>query len=221
MALAIFDLDNTLLGGDSDYSWGQFLCRKGLVDAEEYTRTNQKFYHDYENGVLDIQAFLEFALKSLSENNLATLDALHREFMQDVIEPMILPEGEALLQEHRERGDYLMIITATNTFVTRPIAERLGVDHLIGTDPEFIDGRYTGRVAGIPSFQEGKVQRLQQWMQDNDASLEGSYFYSDSQNDIPLLDLVEHPYAVDPSPQLQSYAEERGWPVISLRSQAA
>jgi len=217
VALAIFDLDNTLLGGDSDYSWGQFLCRKGMVDAEEYTRTNTKFYEDYEQGNLDIQAFLEFALKSLKDNNLTKLNELHAEFMQEVIEPMILPKGLELLQKHREQGDYLMIITATNSFVTGPIAERLGVSHLIGTDPEMIDGQYTGRVAGTPAFQEGKVIRLNEWLAENDHNLEGSYFYSDSQNDIPLLDIVDYPFAVDAAPELEQYAKDKGWPIMSLR----
>ncbi len=217
MALAIFDLDNTLLNGDSDYSWGQFLCRKGVVDAEEYTRINQQFYADYERGELDIQAFLEFALRALRDNDNATLQGLHREFMQEVIEPMILPKGLALLQQHRKQGDYLLIITATNSFVTAPIGQRLGVDHLIGTEPEKIDGQYTGKVAGTPSFQEGKVTRLREWMAETGHTLAGSYFYSDSQNDIPLLELVSHPYAVDASPELQDHARTRGWPCISLR----
>lgn len=217
MALAIFDLDNTLLGGDSDYSWGQFLCRKGIVDAEEYTRINTKFYEDYERGDLDIQAFLEFALKSLKDNDLDKLKTLHDEFMQEVIEPMILPKGLELLRKHRDQGDYLMIITATNSFVTDPIAKRLGVDHLIGTDPEMIDGLYTGKVAGTPAFQGGKVIRLNEWLADNDYSLEGSYFYSDSQNDTPLLDIVDFPFAVDAAPDLEQYAKDKGWPIMSLR----
>ena len=217
MALAIFDLDNTLLGGDSDYSWGQFLCRKGIVDAQEYTRINTKFYEDYERGDLDIQAFLEFALKSLKDNDLATMQELHKEFMQEVIEPMVLPKGLELLQKHREQGDYLLIITATNTFITQPIGERLGVGHLIGTVPEMIDGQYTGKVSGTPAFQGGKVILLNKWLQENNYSLEGSYFYSDSQNDIPLLDKVEFPFAVDADPELEKYAKDKGWPVISLR----
>ncbi|MGM0564093.1 MAG: HAD family hydrolase [Pseudomonadota bacterium] len=217
MALAIFDLDNTLLHGDSDYSWGQFLCRQGVVDAEEYTRVNQGFYHDYERGDLDIGAFLEFALKPLADNEPDQLERWHAEFMRDVVEPMVLPRGEALLEEHRQRGDTLMIITATNHFVTAPIARRLGVEHLIATDPEYCDGRYTGRVSGTPSFQAGKVDRLQDWLAEHGEGLAGSYFYSDSQNDIPLLERVDHPYAVDPSPQLREHAERQGWPVISLR----
>jgi HAD superfamily hydrolase (TIGR01490 family) len=217
VALAIFDLDNTLLGGDSDYSWGQFLCRKGIVDAAEYTRINTKFYEDYERGDLEISAFLEFALQSLKDNDLATLNKLHDEFMQEVIEPMILPKGLALLEKHREQGDYLMIITATNSFVTSPIGDRLNVEYLIGTDPEMINGQYTGKVAGTPAFQDGKVIRLNAWLNENGSSLEGSYFYSDSQNDIPLLDLVDYPFAVDPSPELAQYAKDRGWPVMSLR----
>lgn len=217
MALAIFDLDHTLLNGDSDYSWGQFLCRKGIVDADEYTRINKKFYEDYERGDLDIQAFLEFALKSLKDNDLDTLNQLHAEFMQEVIEPMVLPKGLELLKKHRDQGDYLLIITATNTFITAPIGERLKVDHLIGTDPEFKDGAYTGKVAGTPAFQDGKVVRLKAWLEETGHTMEGSYFYSDSQNDIPLLELVDHPFAVDAAPELVEHAEKKGWPVISLR----
>ena len=217
MALAIFDLDNTLLGGDSDYSWGQFLCAKGIVDAEEYTRINTQFYEDYENGNLDIQAFLEFALKSLKDNDLSSMQKLHKEFMQEIIEPMILPKGLELLNKHRQQGDYLLIITATNTFITQPIGERLKVDHLIGTVPEMVNKQYTGKVSGTPAFQGGKVILLNDWLKENNYSLEGSYFYSDSQNDIPLLNQVEFPFAVDADPELEKYAKDKGWPVISLR----
>ncbi|EDY86203.1 HAD-superfamily subfamily IB hydrolase, TIGR01490 [gamma proteobacterium HTCC5015] len=217
MALAIFDLDNTLLHGDSDYSWGQFLCRKGVVDAEAHTRANQAYYEDYERGELDIEAFLQFALKPLADNTLADLNAWRDEFMREVIEPMVLPKGESLLQRHRDQGDTLMIITATNHFVTELIARRLGVDHLIATRPECVDGRFTGKVSGVPSFQGGKVERLQEWLQQHGASLEESYFYSDSQNDIPLLEKVDHPVAVDPSPALRQHAEAKGWTVMSLR----
>lgn len=217
MALAIFDLDNTLLGGDSDYSWGQFLCRKGVVDAEAHTRANQAYYEDYERGELDIAAFLAFALKPLADNEPVDLQAWRDEFMRDVIEPMVLSKGEALLKNHSDRGDTLMIITATNQFVTELIARRLGVEHLIATVPESVDGRFTGKVSGVPSFQGGKVQRLEAWLAAAGENLAGSSFYSDSQNDIPLLEQVEHPVAVDPSPALRQHAEAKGWPIISLR----
>lgn len=217
MALAIFDLDNTLLDGDSDYLWGVFLAEKGVVDGAFYERENERFYRDYKEGRLDIFAFLRFSLRPLADQSVERLRDLHRQFMRDKIEPIILPAGEALIARHRQAGDTLMIITATNAFVTAPIAERLGVEHLIATEPERVDGRYTGNVAGIPSFQDGKVQRLEDWLATHGENLAGSSFYSDSHNDIALLQVVERPVAVDPDPQLDAYARDRGWPVISLR----
>lgn len=218
MALAIFDLDNTLLNGDSDYLWGVFLAEQGVVDGTAYERENERFYRKYTEGRLDIFEFLRFSLRPLAEQPPQRLQALHRQFMQDKIEPIILPAGEALIARHRAAGDTLMIITATNAFVTRPIAERLGVEHLIATEPERIDGRYTGNVDGIPSFQEGKVKRLQAWLAAEGGDLAGSSFYSDSHNDIPLLQVVERPVAVDPDTDLEAYARNHGWPVISLRA---
>ncbi|RRJ83087.1 HAD family hydrolase [Aestuariirhabdus litorea] len=217
MALAIFDLDNTLLGGDSDHSWGEFLVNKGVVDATEYKQANDRFYQHYLNGTLDIHEFLSFALRPLTQHSLEELAALHQEFMQRCIEPMMLPKAQALLQQHREAGDFLLIITATNRFVTEPIARRLGVDDLLATDPELLDGRYTGDISGTPCFQEGKVERLEQWLADKAYSLEGSYFYSDSCNDLPLLERVDNPVAVDADARLSAIAIERGWPLISLR----
>ncbi len=217
MSLAIFDLDNTLIAGDSDHSWGQFLVEKGLVDAEHYKRANDQFYVDYQNASLDINAYLTFSLKPLTEHSLEALAQLHSEFMANHIQPLLLPKAQALLQEHKARGDYLLIITATNGFVTRPIAELLGVDDIITTDPELADGRYTGRYIGTPSFQDGKVIRLQEWLKEHNFALDSAYFYSDSINDLPLLEQVGNPIAVDADPRLATIAQERGWQHISLR----
>ena len=217
MSLAIFDLDNTLLNGDSDHAWGEFLCEKGIVDADEYSRANDYFYEQYKNGGLDIFEFLSFALKPLAEIEPEELNKLHQQFMQEKIEPIILPKAEELLAKHKEQGDFLLIITATNHFVTGPIAKRLGVDEIIATDPEQIDGRYTGKVAGTPCFQDGKVTRLNNWLEKQGHSLEESYFYSDSHNDLPLLERVTYPVAVNPDDILEEHANNSLWPVLDLR----
>ncbi len=216
--LAIFDLDNTLLNGDSDHAWGEFLCRKGVVDAEEYRKANDYFYEQYKSGSMNIFEFLEFALRPLAANSNETLAQWHAEFMQDVIEPMMLPKAAELLRKHREAGEHLMIITATNRFVTGPIAEQLGVDTIIATDPEMVNGKYTGKVAGTPCFQAGKVERLNTWLAENGATLAGSSFYSDSINDLPLLEKVDHPVAVNPDEKLTTVATQRGWPILDLRA---
>ncbi len=220
MALAIFDLDNTLLAGDSDYLWGQFLGEIGVVDRASYEQQNARFYEDYKEGRLDIMAFLAFSLKPLSQHPRSTLDAWHNRFMREKIEPLITPAAERLIERHRSAGDTLMIITATNAFVTAPIAERLGIPHLIATEPEQAGDRYTGAVAGVPSFREGKVTRLEAWLGAHDVSLQEAWFYSDSHNDLPLLERVTHPVAVDPDRQLADYARAEGWPIISLRGDA-
>ena len=217
MTLAIFDLDNTLLADDSDYLWGLFLADQGIVDRDYYLRENERFYQEYKDGRLDIYEFLGFSLKPLSENPLDRLYALRERFLSEKIEPLLLPASGALLQKHREDGDTLMIITATNSFVTSPIAERMGVDYLIATEPEMVDGRYTGRVAGEPAYREGKVKRLNAWLRIHRRDLKGSSFYTDSHNDVPLLELVDNPVAVDPDSLLADYAQARNWPVISLR----
>ncbi|MES2822378.1 MAG: HAD family hydrolase [Pseudomonadota bacterium] len=217
MSLAIFDLDNTLLAGDSDHSWGEFLVQKKLVDGEEYRLANDRFYQDYKAGTLDIYAFLQFSLAVLTRHSPEELTALHLEFMQTHIQPMLLPKAKALLDKHRTRGDYLLIITATNSFVTGPIARLLNVDDILATDPEIIDGRYTGKSIGTPCFQGGKVIRLHEWLKTNNQKLDNAYFYSDSINDLPLLDLVTHPVAVDPDERLEKIAKEKGWQVMSLR----
>ncbi|MDR5903153.1 MULTISPECIES: HAD family hydrolase [Halomonas] len=217
MSLAIFDLDNTLLSIDSDHAWGEFLLEQGAVDPVAYREANDRFLADYEAGNLDMQAFLEVALRPLAENSPEQLAAWHQQFMVSKIEPNILPKGEELLARHRSRGDTLLIITATNRFITGPIAERLGVDDLIAVEPEIIDGHYTGRVSGTPSYREGKVKRLDEWLSDKDLTLDEAWFYSDSHNDLPLLEVVEYPVAVDPDDTLREAAEARGWRIMSLR----
>ncbi len=217
MALAIFDLDNTLLNGDSDYLWGQFLVEQGIVDGPSYERENQRFYDEYKAGTLDIFEFLHFGLRPLAEHDMATLNAWHRQFMAEKIAPIMLPQAKELLQKHRSQGDFLLIITATNRFVTAPIAEAFGVDEMLATDPEIRDGRYTGEVEGTPCFQQGKVTRLNQWLAQNGRNLADSWFYSDSHNDLPLLELVDHPVAVDADETLSDHAKQRGWQQISLR----
>jgi HAD superfamily hydrolase (TIGR01490 family) len=217
MALAIFDLDNTLIAGDSDYLWGQHLVGLGVVDGPRYEAANERFYEDYRRGRLDIDAFLRFALRPLSEHPPATLQRWRAEFLAERIDPILLPAARELVDRHRAAGDTLVIITATNAFVTAPIAERFGIEHLIATEPEQAGGRFTGRVAGVPAFREGKVIRLEQWLAARGESLDGSAFYSDSINDLPLLERVERPAAVDPDERLARVAAERGWPVMTLR----
>lgn len=217
MRLALFDLDNTLLAGDSDHSWGEFLCQRGLVDAVAYQARNDAFYADYCAGKLDVVAYQNFSQAILGRTEMAQLAQWHAEFMREVIEPIILAKGEALLAQHREAGDKLVIITATNRFVTAPIAARLGVDTLLATECGMQDGRYTGQITGVPCYQGGKVVRLGEWLQETGYSLDDSYFYSDSRNDLPLLEQVAHPVAVDPDDTLRAIAGERGWPVLSLR----
>jgi HAD superfamily hydrolase (TIGR01490 family) len=221
MALAIFDLDNTLIAGDSDHRWGQFVCANGLANPDEHAARNDQFYRDYQTGDLDINAYLEFALSPIAGMTIAEVEVLQERFLTQCIEELLLSKALALLDTHRHRGDTLLIITATNSVVTAPIAKRLGVEHLIGSDAEIRDGRYTGRPTGIPSFQQGKVERLERWQAQRTASCGDVYnetfFYSDSHNDIPLLDVVDHPVVVDPDERLARYAEQRGWRIISLR----
>ncbi|NWN82865.1 MAG: HAD family hydrolase [Halomonas sp.] len=217
MSLAIFDLDNTLLSIDSDHAWGEFLLEQGAVDPVAYREANDRFMADYEAGTLDMQAFLEVALKPLAEHAPEQLAAWHQQFMASKIEPHILPRGEELLARHRARGDTLLIITATNRFITGPIAERLGVDDLIAVEPEVIEGRYTGRVSGTPSYREGKITRLEEWLADKEQTLDDAWFYSDSHNDLPLLEIIDYPVAVDPDPTLREAAKSRGWRIMSLR----
>ncbi len=217
MALALFDLDNTLLGGDSDYLWGRFLVEQGLVDGERYERENQRYYAQYHAGTLDIREFLRFALQPLASHDIATLHAWRAQYLKDKIAPLVLPAALALVEKHRAQGDTLLIITATNRFVTEPIAALFGIEQLLATEAEIIDGRYTGEVSGVPCYREGKVRRLAMWLAEQSMAMGESWFYSDSHNDLPLLECVTHPVAVDPDDTLRQAAAAKGWPVISLR----
>ncbi|QSP96074.1 HAD family hydrolase [Marinobacter salinisoli] len=217
MTLAIFDLDNTLLAGDSDHAWGEFLVEEGIVDAEDYRKANDRFYQEYLNGELDILRYLSFALQPLAKHDMSELLIWRERFMEKKVRPMMQRKAAELLDTHRTLGHTLMIITATNRFVTEPIAHELGIEHLIATDPELKDGQYTGKVAGVPSFQDGKVTRLNGWLKDTGHSLDGAWFFSDSHNDVPLLEAVANPVAVDPDPTLESLARQRNWKVLSLR----
>ncbi len=217
MTLAIFDLDNTLIAGDSDNLWGQFVCEQGIADAEEYGRQNDQFYEDYKTGELDIDAYLRFALSTLVGQPPETLAQWHSQFMAQMIDPIMLPRAVGLVEGHRAKGHELVVVTATNRFITEPIATRLGIRNLLACEGEIVDGRYTGNPSGVPTFREGKVTRLQEWLAGRDATLEGAWFYSDSHNDLPLLELVDNPVAVDPDDQLRAIAETRGWKIISLR----
>lgn len=218
MSLAIFDLDHTLLSGDSDHAWGEFLVRQQIVDPSHYQRQNDHFFAQYQQGTLDIHEYLAFALEPLTRFSVQELDLLHRQFMREYIQPMRQYKADALLRQHRERGDFLLIITATNRFITAPIARALGVDDLLATDPELQGNRYTGRVKGVPCYREGKVERLRQWLEDTEQTLEDSYFYSDSINDLPLLEAVTHPFVVDGDERLLAEAQRRQWPTLSLRN---
>jgi HAD superfamily hydrolase (TIGR01490 family) len=220
MRLALFDLDNTLLAGDSDYEWGQFLVDRGILERETYEAQNRAYYEQYAAGTLDIHEYLGFALRPLAAHTAAELERWHTDFMASRILPMVSLPARALVSRHRERGDLCAIITATNSFVTTPIAREFGVPHLIATEPERRDGRFTGRVAGTPCFREGKVRRLDEWLGAQGRRL-GDFaetsFYSDSHNDLPLLERVSRPVAVDPDEALAREAARRGWERISLR----
>jgi HAD superfamily hydrolase (TIGR01490 family) len=221
MTLAIFDLDNTLIAGDSDHLWGEFLVEQKLVDGAQFKASNDQFYQDYKDGRLDIHAYLRFALQPLSEHALANLLDWRTQFLAEKIAPLMLPAAAKLLQQHRDQGHTLMIITATNDFVTGPIAEQLGVDHLLASKAEIIDGRYTGELDGVPCYREGKVQRLYEWLMEHpDKTMKDSWFYSDSHNDLPLLRKVRHAVAVDPDPVLLREAQSANWKVMSLRGKA-
>ncbi|OGI44835.1 MAG: phosphoserine phosphatase [Candidatus Muproteobacteria bacterium RBG_16_65_31] len=216
MSLAIFDLDHTLLRGDSDYAWGQFLVENHVVDGEAYRRENERYYAQYHAGTLDIMEFLAFALRPLARHDRAALEAWRRQYMQAKVQPMITPQARALVEEHRARGDTLVVITATNSFVTGPIAAAFGIPHLIATEPEVVNDRFTGKVSGTPCYRDGKVTRLKAWLAERGEALAGSWFYSDSHNDLPLLGIVDHPVAVNPDDTLRAEARARGWPIITL-----
>lgn len=220
MNLALFDLDNTILAGDSDYNWSRFLIQEGYLDGAIHAEKNEKFYADYKAGTLDIYAFVEFQFKPLARNPRTVLNQLLKKYVEEVIEPMITEKARALVKSHQDEGDLIIVITATNSFITKPIAELFGIENLIGTDPEEKEGEFTGKVTGLPSFKEGKVTRLEAWLKGKNlslASFEKSYFYSDSHNDLPLMQKVTHPVAVDSDDVLSEYAQSKGWPQISLR----
>ena len=220
MNLALFDLDNTLIACDSDYEWGQFLVDRGVLDRDTYEAQNAAFYEQYKAGVLDIHEFLGFALRPLAEHTPENLDRWHAEFMAARIRPAMGAPAKALVQRHLAAGDLCAIVTATNSFVTGPIAREFGVPHLVATEPERSAGRFTGRVAGVPCFREGKIVRVDAWLASQGRRMQDfqrSTFYSDSQNDLPLLERVSHPVAVDPDARLVAEARRRGWAVISLR----
>jgi HAD superfamily hydrolase (TIGR01490 family) len=215
--LVLFDLDNTLLSGDSDFEWAQFLIEEKVLDREVYEARNQQFFDQYKAGTLDIHEFLDFQLKPLSRHPRAQLDAWHREYMARKVLPMMRDKARALVERHR--GDLRVVITATNSFVTRPIAREFGIEHLIATEPAAANGEFDGCVAGTPCFREGKLARLEDWLAGRGSTLASfaeSWFYSDSHNDLPLLERVTHPVAVDPDDTLRAHAVKRGWPVISL-----
>jgi len=220
MNLALFDLDNTLLAGDSDFEWAQFLISKGVLDREVHEAKNQGFYDDYKAGTLDIHAFLQFQLAPLARHARTELDAWHREFVATHIRPIIGSAARVLVQRHLDAGDLCAIVTATNSFVTGPICREFGIPHLVATIPAQEDGQFTVAPRGLPAFREGKITRVDAWLESLGlwwGSFEQSWFYSDSLNDLPLLAKVSHPVAVDPDDTLRAHAAARGWPILSLR----
>jgi len=217
MALALFDLDNTLLAGDSDYLWGEFLTEQGIVDRDVYERENQRFYDEYKQGTLDIHEFQAFSQQPLVDNDTEVMKALRVKFVDEKIRPIMSPASFELIARHRDQGDTLVVITATNSFVTGPIVNAFGIDNLLATEPEVVNGKYTGKIAGTPCFQGGKVVRLAEWMQEHELNMSDSWFYSDSHNDLPLLLEVDHPVAVDADDKLLAHANAAGWQVMSLR----
>ena len=217
MSLAIFDLDNTLIGGDSDFLWGEFIGDEGIVDANAYRKKNEYFYQQYDLGTLDIYAWLEFCLEPLTRYSMTELQEFHHRFMIQKIEPILLDKAQNCINRHKERGDTVLVITASTSFVTAPIVKKYGINHLLATEPEIKAGRYTGGVSGIPCFQAGKIDKLMPWLQKNEETLTGSTFYSDSHNDLPLLELVDNPVAVNADKILTKIAEKKGWEILNWR----
>ena len=217
MTLAIFDLDNTLLSGDSDHEWGNFLIKKGLVDEVSYRAANDAFYAQYKLGKLDIYEYSSFSFAPLAEHSMEQLNVLHEEFMETVIRPLVGQKAMDLVAFHRDKGHALLVITATNSFITGPIVRQFGIPNLLATEVKIVDGRYVNEIDGTPCFNSGKVVRLKEWLLDSNESLEGSIFYSDSINDLPLMEVVDTAVAVDPDEKLLVIAQRRGWEMISLR----
>jgi HAD superfamily hydrolase (TIGR01490 family) len=220
LRLTLFDLDNTLLAGDSDYAWARFLIEAGVLESDAYDARNDRFFADYKAGRLDIRAFLDFQLRPLAEHDPKLLRVWRERFLAEKIRPMLLPAARAIVGERKRAGDLVAVVTATNSFVTRPIAQMYGIDHLVATEPEMVGGRFTGRITGEPCFQAGKLRCVAAWLAAEGQALGDfaqSWFYSDSHNDLPLLEAVTHPVAVDPDPTLAGHAARRGWPVLSWR----
>ena len=219
MALAIFDLDNTLLAGDSDHRWGNFLCDAGLVEADTFRLKNDAFYADYQSGQLDMTAYLDFVLEPLAGMTRSAVRSLQRQFVTECIEPMLLDKAFDLLNEHRIKGDTLLMMTATHTVVAEPVAARLGFEHWLGSGVGLQDECYTGKAHGSPCFREGKVSHLDAWQQRHPEAgdLANCWFYSDSHNDLPLLNAAGHPVAVDPDDTLRAHADAHHWPIMTLR----
>ncbi len=218
MSLAIFDLDNTLIAGDSDFLWGQFLVDQGIVDKTYYEESNARFYEEYKQGMLNIVDFLDFSLAPLAQHDAAQLYQWRDQFVEQLIKPIFLQRAADMVNRHRDQGDTLMVITATNRFVTAPIVKLYGIDLLLATTPEQVNGQYTGKFINTPCFQEGKITHLNQWLQQSGDKLSGSWFYSDSHNDLPLLHIVDNPVAVDADEKLMTVANEQGWQTLSFRT---
>jgi HAD superfamily hydrolase (TIGR01490 family) len=224
MDLALFDLDNTLLDGDSDYEWSQFLISQGALDRETYEALNAVFYQQYKDGTLNIKEFLDFQLRPLTLYSREQLEQFHAGFMKTRITSMIREKGIEEVNKHQQAGNWTAIVTATNSFITRPIAHRLGISELIATEPEVIDGTFSGRIQGTPCFREGKIVRVQEWMRQKGVSwnsFKRIYFYSDSLNDLPLLCKVTNPVAVNPDPTLEAHARQNSWPTVSFAKMVA
>ena len=216
MTLAIFDLDHTLLSDDSDYLWGEFMVQNGMVEPAAYRARNLGFYDDYQNGTLDNDQYLEFSLEPLTRYSIEELYAWRQDYVENWIKPIVRPGSADLLQQHRQQGHELMIISATHRFITEPIAGLLEVPILLATEPELKNDRYTGRYLGTATYREGKVIALDQWLESSEHSLEGAYFYSDSINDLPLLERVDNPVAVHPDEELEPIATDRNWKILAL-----
>ncbi len=221
MMLAIFDLDHTLLDGDSDHLWGEFLVRMGALDADRFRRESARFTRDYNAGSLNAADYYRFALSALTEHPVERLLSWRERYLEECVRPRVAEGAFDLLASHRAAGHTLMIITATSHFLTEPIAHFLGVDVLLATEPEMLNGCFTGLVQGIPCLREGKVQRLEEWLSETDEQLAESWFYSDSNNDLPLLERVDHPVTVHPDPILKTHARRRGWPIVNIRGQSS
>jgi HAD superfamily hydrolase (TIGR01490 family) len=217
MSLAIFDLDNTLIGGDSDYLWGEFLCDIGAVDVKTHREKNEHYFQQYNLGTLDIHEYSEFAIEPLSRFSMNELASMHEQFITEKIKPIILDKAQQLIDKHKSQGDTILVITATSRFVTEAIANLYGIENILAIEAEIVDGRYTGKIVGIPTYASGKVDNLMLWLEQNSETLVGSSFYSDSHNDIPLLEVVDRPVAVNPNDALRVHAEDKNWPILDLR----